>query len=610
MIRYWFLVSFMVAFGFPLLLFAQNKPEPEKEKQDTSRAEHIIEDIKNSEVSQKLLSTIRKKQNPGKTVKSEDAFKPYEGKVIRKIIIRQVDLGKSVTDTTRNIKNAIIKLGNKIHSDSKEGVIRNNLFIREGRLINPYKLADNERHLRDLDFILDAKIYIVPIKGNRDSVDVVIMTRDVFSIGGKISPSPSRTKFQLYDANLAGNGQRLQFSGLYEEERNPRFTYEALYRKNSIAGTFIDGSIGYTQLNNASSYGEEEEKAYYVRLDRPLVSPYTRFAGGMEVSQNWSSNFYGMADSLFRNYRYRVNDFWIGYNIGAYANTNYRSRHFIAIRAFDQAFTRQPFQNSESVNPLYNNRTFVLAGLTFFKQNFYTTRYVYGFGRTEDIPYGHTMSVYLGWVRQLGLKRPYMGFEVEKSMVSSNGEFQNIGLKLGSFRKAGGGVEDVTVLVSGSITSRLITYGSFMFRQFISADFAQVFKQRTTLPLDINNDYGLQGFFADSLAGTQRFHINTETLAFTPLKLIGFRFAPFVFGEMAVLAPRGTSVFNNKPFFGLGGGIRTRNENLVFGTIELRFFYYPHTVQDISNFKIRLTTNLRVKYTAGFVKAPSIVQAN
>jgi hypothetical protein len=608
--QYRFLLVLLVVCSLPSLLFSQEKPDPEKQDQDSTKAEQIIESIKNSEVSQKLLGTIRKSQGPVKTVKSEDAFKPYEGRIIRKIIVRQVEFGRSVTDTTRNIKNSMIRLGNKIHTDTKEWVIRDNLFIKEGRAINPYKLADNERHLRDLDFLLDAKIYIVPVKGNKELVDVVIMTRDVFSIGGRLSPNTTRTKFQLYDVNLSGGGQRLQFSGLYENDRYPKFTYETFYRKNSIAGTFINGTIGYTQLNNASSYGEEDERAYYLRLDRPLVSPYTRLAGGLEFSKNWSSNFYQVADSLFLNYRYRVNDFWIGYNIGADANTNYRSRHFIAIRVFDQTFTRQPFQNSESKNPLYNHRTYLLGGLTFFKQNFYTSRYIYGFGRTEDVPYGHTMSIYLGWARQLGLERPYLGFDVEKSIVRDNGGFHNYGLRIGSFRKGGGGMEDVTMLLSASVTSRLVTRGAFMFRQIISADFAQIFKQQTALPLDINNEFGIQGFFADSLKGIQRFHINAETIMFTPAKLIGFRFAPFIFGEMAVIAPKGSTIFKHEPYFGLGGGLRTRNENLVFGTIELRFFYYPRITEDISNFKIRVTTNLRVKYTASFVKAPSILQAN
>src|SRR5690606_15597603 len=105
-------------------------------------------------------------------------------------------------------------------------------------------------------------------------------TRDVFSIGGSISPgSRLKTKVSVYDANLAGWGQRVQFNGLFENARQPSFLSEFIYQKNSIGGSFVNGTIGYTQLNSASSYGPEEENAYYLRFDRPLVSPYSLFAG-------------------------------------------------------------------------------------------------------------------------------------------------------------------------------------------------------------------------------------------------------------------------------------------------------------------------------------------
>jgi hypothetical protein len=79
---------------------------------------------------------------------------------------------------------------------------------------------------------------------------------------------------------------------------------------------------------------------------------------------------------------------------------------------------------------------------------------------------------------------------------------------------------------------------------------------------------------------------------------------------MAVLAASGETIFHQKPFFGFGGGIRTRNENLIFGTVELRFIYYPRTTEDISSFNVRVSTNLRIKYSAGFVHPPGLVQYN
>lgn len=606
-------LTMLCVFGLlslPAAVFAQVEGDTARTDSAAAKTGQIINNIKDSKISQQIMKSITRKSqvDPVKAVKSEEAFLPFEGKIIRRIVIRHIDFQRTVYDTTKNIRNTITRLGDKLHNTSKDWVIRDNLFIRENRPLNPYKLADNERHLRDLDFLLDAKMYVVPHE-NSDSVDVVVLTRDVFSLGGTINPAnPSRTKFRLYDANLGGWGQRLQFNGLIEPDRHPDLTYEFLYRKNSIGGSFINGTVGYTQLNTGSSYGEEEEKAYYLRFDRPLVSPYTRYAGGLELSRNWSENFLQREDSLFLDYRYVVSDFWVGYNIGANSHHD-RSRHFVAIRAFDQHFTRVPSQPVQPERPYYHDQSFVLASTTFFRQDFYTARYIYGFGRTEDVPYGHNLSITAGWARTQGLSRSYFGLDAEKAMVSPSGEFYTVGLRAGAFRN-GHGLEDATVLISGALRSKLIPHGRFLFRQSFLVDFTRVYRQRTSLPLDINDEFGLQYFRADSLWGTKRFHIQSETVAFSPWQLLGFRFAPFAFGEMAMLATNETSMFSDKPYFGFGGGIRTRNENLIFGTIELRMIYYPRTTEDISSFNVRVTSNLRIKYSGSFVRAPGLIRYN
>jgi hypothetical protein len=578
---------------------------------DSAKRRRVIQNIKNTKVSKRLVKSITRKQstNPTATIKSEDFFLPYEGKIIRRIMIRQVGFEKNVLDTTHSFKSTLTRIGNKLHGKSKDWVIRDNLFIRENKAINPYRMADNERYLRDLDFILDAKFFILPLNHTEDSVDVIVMTKDVFSVGGSFNPrSATATRVRIYDNNLFGYGQRVQFMGHVENGRDPAFGYEFLYRKNSVGGSFITATGAYTQLNTGSSYGLEQEKAYYIKLDRPLVSPYTRFAGGVELSRNWSNNVYNTPDSLFWKYRYVVRDFWMGYNIGAKAHYRYRSRHFLAIRAFDQHFTRPPLQTLEENHPIYSNRTYFLGGLTFFKQNFYTARYIYGFGRTEDVPYGHSISGYIGWARQLGVERPYLGLDIGKSIVSPRGQFYNLMFRAGAFNN--GGLEDAAILISGTLTSRLIAYRKLLIRQILGGDVTYVHNQKTSLPLDINNEFGLRGFTADSLWGTKRFHVNGETHVFTPLELLGFKFAPFVYSEIAWLAPENQTMFKSKPYFGIGGGVRTRNENLVFGTIELRLMYYPRTYQEISSFNVKVSSNLRVKYTASFVRAPSFVLYN
>src|SRR5262249_51644235 len=159
-----------------------------------------------------------------------------------------------------------------------------------------------------------------------------------------------------------------------------------------------------------------------------------------------------------------------------------------------------------------------------------------------------------------------------------------VGLRAGGHHNSK--LEDAAALIYSSWTSRLIPCGELLIRQSVTADYAMVYNQRASLPLDINNEFGLRYFVADSLLGTKRFHLNAETIAFTPLSILGFRMAPFTFGEMAMIGEHNKNVFYHKPYFGVGGGIRTRNENLVFGTIELRVVYFPRTVEDISSFVI------------------------
>lgn len=599
------LLLFVIFFSGTLpSTYAQEKQE------DTTR--NLLNAVRDSKMSQELLKTVSRKPADDKIInmKSEEAFLPYEGKIIRQIVINHIGFDKSITDTTRNIKNAVVKVANALHKNSKEWVIRDHIFFREKRALNAYSLADNERFLRDLDFILDARIFVVPLSSTEDSVDVLVLTRDVFSIGGRISPrSTNKIKFKVYDVNVLGMGQRMQFNGISDNARNPTFGYELFYRKNSVAGSLINLTAGYTQLNSGSSYGDEEENAFYLRLDRPLVSPYSRMAGGIEMSRNWSQNFYNSPDSIFRDYRYDVSDFWLGYNIGAKKNQRDRSRHFVSVRFFEQHFIRRPSKVYDLLNPAYNSRISVLGSFTFFKQEFYTTQYVFGFGRTEDVPYGHTMSILGGWQSLLGLKRAYIGLDANKSFVHRRGNFYTLAARIGAFPYQDR-LEDATILLSGTLFSKLQYHKRVMVRRIIDLDFTYVFNQRTNTLLDINNTFGLEGFRADSILGTKRLHGQYEMIFFTNWKILGFKIAPTIFGDVAFLAPKNKLIFYDKPYAGLGTGVRTRNEDLVFGTIELKFFYYPRTTEDISTFKVSVTSNLRIKYSASFVTAPSFIVYN
>ena len=595
--------SYILAF---LLVCALLSDAEAQEKDTTSNK------LLNNKLTKELIEAVTRKPSLGmnqKNIRSQDAFLPHQGKIIRKITIRRIGFERSIYDTTKSIRNTVTKIADALHNDSKESVIRDNLFFRENRPLNPYSLADNERYLRDLDFILDSKIRVIPVRGTKDSVDIEVMTRDVFSLGVR-ARARGLDKFSLavYDANLFGLGQRIQGEILAEQDRRPILGKGIVYTKSSIAGSLINLSAGYTELNNARSAGEENEYAYFVRLDRPLVSPYSRMAGGIEFSRNWSVNVYNHSDSLFRRYRYKAEDFWVGYNIGVKNNMDDRSRHFVAVRYYNQHFLRQPDQEFQRGRRIYSDHQFVLGELTFYNQNFYKTSYVYGFGRTEDVPYGQTLTLTTGWSEEVGIKRFYAGASAIKRIVRPSGRFYDMEAGVGSFFR-NDITEDGVLYLRGAYYSKLYDIKKSKVRHLFQGGFARTFNNRVRELLTLNNE--LSGFSADSLYGFHRFFLRSETTVFSPKDLIGSRFAPFLSLEGAYLEVKSSDDDLNRNFFwGATGGVRVRNENLIFGTVEFRAYYYPRVVPGVDHLSFKVTTNIRLKYSGSFVRPPDFVRYN
>src|SRR5690606_8869830 len=124
------------------------------------------------------------------------------------------------------------------------------------------------------------------------------------------------------------------------------------------------------------------------------------------------------------------------YNIGnkkLLQSNKIRDRKFAAIRYFNTSFTEMPYQWQDEYNRLYNNKEGVLAQFTLFRQNYYRTKFIYGFGVTEDLPYGYNLSLVGGWYRQKDLERPYMGISADRYVITGSKSFFRYYIKAGSF---------------------------------------------------------------------------------------------------------------------------------------------------------------------------------
>lgn len=537
-----------------------------------------------------------------KNEESADPFQEFEGKIIRSISIRQIGFETSIYDSTKKTRKIITDLANVLHWASSETTIRNHLFVREGELVNPFLLADNERFLRDLDFILDSRIVVAPV-GDSDSVDLVVITRDVVSLGARFGGSPpSSVKFSLFDANFLGGGQRLQFDGLFDNVRNPGFGYGVYFRKSSIMGSLANVEIGYTQLNEGRSYGDEDEFAYYFKIDRPLVSPYSRLAGGIEVSDNWSENVYQKPDTIFLDYNYSIIDTWFGYNIGIHKKVNDRRRYFVAARYFNGSYLSPPDQPEYETKLRYNDIKGVLYEGTFYRQNYYKTRYVYGFGRTEDVPYGIRTSVALGYLTVSEISRPYAAYKLQYSAANKGGDFYQIAFQTGSFMNGNDAFEDAIIDLQARYFTKAFSLRRYKIRAGMTAGIARLVNKHVGDSLNITRNE-IHGFSPDSLFGTQRLNLRSQVALYTPWQLIGFRFAPFAGMDWARLyCPEGDC--RTHTIIGLNAGFRTRNENLIFGTIEVRGTYVPDNGVGEREFYFEVRQHIRIKNSGQFAGPP------
>jgi hypothetical protein len=484
-------------------------------------------------------------------------------------------------------------------------------------------LGNNERHLRDLPFLQEARIVVEPVANSLDSVDVIVLTKDVLSIGGSLDiRSAQVAAVQVKEDNFGGWGDRLLAQGLYDQTRFRQFGYGGEYIKRNIGGSFIDGDIGYLNFNNSFNSGRNEESVAYLRFIKPLVSPYMLWTYGVADEMHSTENMFN-PDSIYQRdwkYKYQLFDSWGGLNLSTKhigkTNEYERIRWLLGLRILDQKFLDKPAQFTDHYFYPYADLKAVLGSVSIFKFNFYKTSYIYGFGRKEDVPEGLEASLTAGWTKKDGRARPYAGFNFQRYYFTRREAYWNFTLRAGGYfyqKKT----EDINILGSLDYFSRIHQMTKrWKQREFLNASITRQFNTLLDGPLFLESPYGLQDFKNSYLGGNIRATVKAESVFFSPWSVLLFKFAPFAFGSATLFQLNGMYPLNaplpvsSKIYSAVGGGIRTRNESLIFGTIELKLVYFPTRDYYNHNYSIQFNTNLRFRYDQNFIRRPDFVQMN
>ncbi len=501
-------------------------------------------------------------------------YKMFEGQVIGTIFIKRLGVfGASVYDTTRNSPNWAEKVANRLHVNTRENVIRRSyLQFQEGDLVNPNVLRDNERLLRNVGLFIDARILVVPRPGSTQFVDVYVITQDVWSL----LPDGGFGGFNNFQIGL----DQRNFRGLGHQVLN-RISYNATLpgQKTEYQGRYVIPYIGKTFLTGqADLVLLRDQKFVSAKVYRPFLNPDTKWAGQLELGRYWiNSRVPNRRDSIISfplNYYY--SDIWIGRSFPSpfrVRNPDDRARIVLAGRLTAYDYTRRPEVTSDS-NQLYQNRRTTIFSLGYSQRRYVRDVLIYGFGRTEDVPYGSLMSLVGGFEEaELGL-RNYIGVSFARGQYLRRIGYVYGLLNTGSYFRKGRREQSVLNLETNYFSPiHRVKWGQM--RHFVNTRMTVGADRFNNEAINLNNN-NIFGAGEERLFGTKRLVVGYENLLFSRVNIAGFRVAFLTFANIGLVSYPERSLLAGPLYQGYGIGFRLRNENLTFNSLQIRFAYYPN----------------------------------
>jgi hypothetical protein len=489
---------------------------------------------------------------------SDENFRDYSGIRIRKIQVQRLNVfGADISNPGYYNPHGIENVFNSTHVNTNENIIRKYLLFAEGDSISSLKLTDNERILRQLPYIDDARIVVIPVSD--EEADILVITKDVYSLGGDFTyRGKNKGSVWLFEKNIFGMGHEFELEIPYSSSSADSPGIGLNYNINNIRRTFINLNINY--------YNGLGRKSYGFNLSRNLVSSETRYAGGISIRNE-------DLDSLPKLGPHKLNfqDYWFLRSF--LINRESVSRIIAGIRYINNNPFEKPVTNPDPYYDLRKYRLY-LGSAIFSMQRYYKTTLIYSYGRTEDVPYGGLIRVTGGMETNEFNKRAYVATDAAFGRSSSGLGYFYGSAGFGTFVRDHH-TEQGVLSIKFKYFSNLIPVGKQMIRNFVNIGYTRGFDRDSNEYLFVMKENGFTGFKNDSLRGAQRVTVSLESVVFNPVNVYGFRFAFFAFADMAFLAGTNEVISKGRILSGIGLGIRIRNDNLVFSTFQIKLGYFP-----------------------------------
>ncbi|MDT8392918.1 MAG: hypothetical protein RQ761_03680 [Bacteroidales bacterium] len=554
--------------------------EPVVDKDSTHLNENIETHPKQSKFTKfmhgiffrRAAPTPEKKDGKKKIYKKliQKSYSAFEGKIIRHINIITLDpFGKTIGDTIIASSNFLVRTGNKLHVKSKQTTIRNLLVIRQNQAFDSLLVKESERLVRSQPYVRDVSFFVNTVSTNSDSVDIFIRELDTWTILPEYVSSPSRKTIRLTEKNLLGLGH--EFKNTY--------TWYPETGNDAFATKYFVPNIHNTYINATLIYGTDEFGDFTKSLSvgRPFFSPFTKWAGGVSISQEFRTDSIQTTDRLIilQRFKFNAQDYWGGYAFQLFKGNTEKARTtklISAIRFMRIRYLEKPADLIDTLH-VFSNDDFYLASIGISTRKYVQDKYIFRFGITEDIPIGKVFSLTSGYLHKNNQKQLYVGGRISLGhyfpwgYLTSNFEYGSI---IHDFHTEKG------ILIAGAnYFTGLIEIGKWKFRQFVKTQFDIGLNRLPYESLTLNDGNGIDGFNSPVLTGVSRWIFRLQTQSYAPWDFIGFRFGPYFVCSLGMVGDAATGFTNSTLYSQIGLGILIKNEYLIVNTFDISIAFYP-----------------------------------
>ena len=521
-------------------------------------------------------------ENARDALKNTNQFDDFEGKLIRHLTVIRLDVfGTNIDDPTEKSPSRADKILNSTYSKTRNFVIRKYLLFNEGDTVSALRMADNERLLRSLPYIDDARITIIPVSD--ETADVAIIIREKYPYGFDFSLSDlSVGKVRLFDNNFAGLGQDLEFSFPYNFDKYPYPGFGTKYTVRNIARSFADLELDFSDGLGSTRMGG--------LFGRDFISSETKYAWSASIRLTYTTEDLDTMD-VPSQLRYTFQDYWAARSF-MLDRSNVTRLIFTGRYMHNNVFRRPEIEDNEYYR--LQNYKLMTGSIALSSQRFINTSLIYSYGRTEDIPYGYMLEAVGGLEINEFKRRQYLGLKASYGNIFTKLGYIYAGFSYSTFYNDGNTEQGLTNLSIRYFTP-LIQTGRSKIRTFVNIYHTRGFNRYRDEYLYLKNDDYIRGFRNDSISGNNRIVLSVEPVLLTPRSLIGFRFAIFAFADAGFLINGKVNSGDYQNVSAVGAGVRIRNDRLVLNTIQIRFAFYPNSppYSETSFFSIDGVSRLR-----------------